>query len=192
MSKTKQKIDVGGPRADAVQRRQRVVRGVGVLVRQYVEIQSFRGQFAREILQGLDLRRRQTEPAQPVGAGAAQRVMVKRIERGADAGPDRRGAGGGELLAADDRGQASIAGLAAAQRRHARNLKYRFEPRILFYQDVDGLFEVDLGVEVDDHCDLKASCPVKEINATPRFPFCAEPERLSASRPRLLGVAEFR
>ena len=39
-------------------------------------------------------------------------------------------------------------------------------------------------------------CRVKpgndEINAATRFPLCAEPERLSASRPRLFGAAEFR
>ena len=34
--------------------------------------------------------------------------------------------------------------------------------------------------------------PAKEINATTRFPICAEPERLSPSRPRLFGVAELR
>ena len=99
--------------------------------------------------QGFDLRRRQSEPAQPVGARLAQRVMVKRIERGADAGPDRRGAGGGQLLAADDRGQAGITGLAPPQRRHACDLEYRLQPRVLLHQRVDGLFEVGLGVEVE-------------------------------------------
>ena len=77
MAEAKQQIDVGGPRADAVQRGQRVVRGVGVLVGQHVEIEPFGGEFAREVLQGLDLRRRQSEPAEPVGAGAAQRVVVE-------------------------------------------------------------------------------------------------------------------
>src|SRR5664279_1349585 len=38
---------------------------------------------------------------------------------------------------------------------------------------------------------LKPSCPAKEINAT-RLPLRAEPERFSASRPRLFGAAEFR
>ena len=85
--------------------------------------------------------------------------MVKWIERGADAGPDRRGAGGRELLPADDRGQAGIAGLAAAQRRHARQLKYRLEPRVLLNQRVDGLFEVGLGVEVDEHCRINLLGP---------------------------------
>ena len=47
MAEAEQQIDVGGPRADAVQRRQRVVRGIGVLVRQHVEIQPSGGDFAR-------------------------------------------------------------------------------------------------------------------------------------------------
>mgnify|MGYP003693983467 CR=1 FL=1 len=77
MAEAEQQIDVGGPRADAVQRRQRVVRGVGVLVRQHVEIQPLGGEFARDVLQRLDLGRRQTEPAEPVGARLADRVMVE-------------------------------------------------------------------------------------------------------------------
>src|SRR3984957_20842654 len=108
MAEEKQETDVGGPGADAVQRRQRVVRGVGLLIGQCIEVEPFGGEFAREILQGLDLGARQSEPAQAVGASAAQGVMVKRIERGADAGPDRRSTGGGNLLAADDRRKAGI------------------------------------------------------------------------------------
>ena len=56
MAEAKQQIDVGGPGADAVQRGQRVVRGVGVLVRQHVEIEPLGGDLARQTLQGLDLR----------------------------------------------------------------------------------------------------------------------------------------
>ena len=33
---------------------------------------------------------------------------------------------------------------------------------------------------------------MSRVNAATRFPLCAEPERLSASRPRLFGAAEFR
>ncbi len=99
----------------------------------------------------LILARRQSEPAEAVGAGAAQGVVVKRIERGADAGPDRRRTRGGNLLAADDRRQTGITGLAPPQRRHARELQYRLQSRILLDQRVDGAVEVGLGVEVDGH-----------------------------------------
>ena len=80
MAEAKQQIDVGGPRADAVQRRQRVVRGVGVFVRQHLEIQPFGGKFARECFERLDLGGGQSEPAEAIGAGAAQRVVMKRVE----------------------------------------------------------------------------------------------------------------
>jgi hypothetical protein len=55
------------------------------------------------------------------------------------------------LLAADDRGQTGKAGVTPPQRRHARQFKYGFEPRVLLKQRVDGAFEVGLGVEVEDH-----------------------------------------
>ena len=178
------------------------------------------------ILQGLDLGRRQPEPAEPVGAGLAQRVVVERIERGADAAPDRRGARGRQLLAADDRGKPGKARLAPPQRRHAREFEDRLQPRVLLDQRVDGVFEIGLGVEVDGHCwmvnflvvmrgldprihlqSLEDGCGRRQVtslrrqhmpgndeiaNAATRFPFCAEPERLSPSRPRLFGAAEFR
>jgi len=151
MAEAEQQIDVGGPRADAVQRGQRVVRGVGVLVRQHVEIEPLGGDLAGEILHGLDLRRRQAEPAEPARARLAQAVMVERIERSADSGPDCRSTRGRQLLAADDVGQSGKARLAPPQRRHARDLEHRFEPRVLLDQRVDGRFEVGLGVEVEGH-----------------------------------------
>jgi hypothetical protein len=58
MAKAKQQIDVGGPRADAMQRRQGVMRGVGVFLRQHIEVEPFGGEFAGEIFQGLDFRGR--------------------------------------------------------------------------------------------------------------------------------------
>ena len=192
MAEAEQQIDVGGPRADAVQRRQRVVRGVGVLFRQHVEVQPLGGEFARDVLQRLDLGGRKPEPAEAVGARLADGVVIERIERGREASPDRRGTRGGELLAADDRGQAGKTRLALPQRRHARQLEDRLQPHVLLDQRVDGVFEIGLAVEVDGHCPLKPSCPAKEINAATRFPICAEPERLPPSRPRLFGAAEFR
>ena len=76
--------------------------------------------------------------------------MMERIERGAEPGPDRRGAGGGQLLAADDRGEAGKAGLAPPQRRHARQLEYGLSRGSCFTSAWIGVFEVGLGVEVDE------------------------------------------
>jgi hypothetical protein len=93
MAQAKQQIDIGGPRTDAVQCRQLVVRNVGVFIRQRVEIEALRGDFARETFQGLDLGRGQSEPAEALSAGAAQRIVMKRIECSRQARPDRGGAG---------------------------------------------------------------------------------------------------
>ena len=84
MAEAEQQIDVGGPWADAVQRCQRVVRGVGVLIGEHVEVQPFGGEFARDVFQGLDLGRRQPEPAEPIGARLAQAFGIERIERRAE------------------------------------------------------------------------------------------------------------
>ena len=102
MAEAEQQIDVGGPGADAVQRGQRVMRGVGVLFRQYVEVQPLGGQFARDVLQRLDLGGGKTEPAETVGARLADGIVIERIERFRQPSPDRPGACGRQLLAADD------------------------------------------------------------------------------------------
>ena len=77
--------------------------------------------------------------------------MMKRIERGRDPAPDRRGARGRELLAAHDRGEAGKTRLALAQRRHAGARKDRPQPRILPDQRGNGVVKVGLAVEVDGH-----------------------------------------
>ncbi len=154
MAEAEQQIDVGGPRADAVQRRQRVVRGVGVLFRQHVEVQPLEMEFARDVLQRLDLGAGQAEPAEAVGAGLADGVVIERIERRREPAPDRRRARGRDLLAADDVRQSRKPRLALPQRRHAREFEDRLEPLVLLDQRVDGVFEVGLGVEMDGHCTL--------------------------------------
>src|ERR1700721_315275 len=123
MAEAKQQIDIGSPGADAVQCRQLVVRNVGVFIRQRVKIEALRGDFACETFQGLDLGRRQSEPAETLSTGAAQRIVMKWIECSRKAPPDRSRAGSGQLLAADDRGETRIAGDAAPQRGHAGKLK---------------------------------------------------------------------
>ncbi len=98
-----------------------------------------------------DLRCRQTKPAEAVSAGTFQLLMIERIESRADTAPNRGGGRRGELLAADDGGEAGKARLAPSQRRHACKIQHRPEPRIEFHQRLNGLFEVGLRVEVDCH-----------------------------------------
>ena len=62
------------------------MRGVGVLVGEHLEVEALGSNLAREIFQRLDFRRRQAEPAQAIGAGAARRLVVEWIERGGSYG----------------------------------------------------------------------------------------------------------
>ena len=151
MAKAEQQIDVGGPRADAVQCRQRVVRGVGVLFRQHVEVQPLQLEFSGDVLQRLDLGPGQAEPAEAVGAGLVDGVMIERVECRREPAPDGRRTRGRHLLAADDVRQTRKPRLALPQRRHACQLEDRLEPFILLDQRADGVVEVGLGVEVDGH-----------------------------------------
>src|SRR5690349_5802902 len=68
--------------------------------------------------------------------------MMERIERSLHPAPDRRGARGGELLAAYDRRKPGKARLALAERRHAGARKDRLQPRILPDQRGDALVKV--------------------------------------------------
>ena len=86
-----------------------------------------------------------------LGSDLGQGVVVEGIERREQAGADGGGAGGGKLLAADDRGKAGKTRLALAQRRHAGAFQDRLQPRVLPHQRMDGAFEIGLGVEVDGH-----------------------------------------
>ena len=151
MAEAEQQIDVGGPGADAVQRGQRVMRGIGIFFRQYVEVQPLGRQFARDVLQGLDLGGGKTESAEPVGAGLADVIMVERIERFRQPPPDRPGTRRRQLLAAHDRSQAGKTRRALPQRRHARQLEDRLQSPVLPDQRSDVVFEIGLAVEVDGH-----------------------------------------
>src|SRR6185437_7604891 len=173
MAEAEQEIDVGGPRPDAVQRGQRVMRRIRVLVGEDVEIQPPGGEFARDVFQGLDLGRRQPEPAESLGARLTQALGMKRIERGREARPDCAGAGGRKLLAGDDMGEARETRLAPPQRRHARQFEHGFEPRILPEQRVASVFEVGLGVEVDGHeCNVGLSFSSWPGLSRPSTSFC--------------------
>ncbi len=50
MPKAEQQIDVRGPWADAMQLRQRRVRGIGVFFSQYVEVETLVAEFSRDEL----------------------------------------------------------------------------------------------------------------------------------------------
>ncbi len=151
MSKAKQQIDIRSPRTDAMQLRQRRVGGIGVFFSQHIEAETLVAEFSRDELQRLDLRRGQTQSAEPISTCAFQLLMIERIESGTDATPDCGCGRRRELLAADDSGKSGKARLALAQRRHACNLQHWSKSRIELDQPLDGLFEVGLRVEMDCH-----------------------------------------
>ena len=83
MAEAEQQIDVGGPRADAVQRSERVVRGVGILIRQHVEVQwlpavSSRAMFFSVLILAAD----RPSQAEAVGTRLADDLVIERIEGG--------------------------------------------------------------------------------------------------------------
>jgi len=63
-----------------MQRRQDAVRFVGVGIRERVEVQALFRNFPGDVLERLDLGRRQSKAGQPVGAGAEQRVVMKWVK----------------------------------------------------------------------------------------------------------------
>jgi hypothetical protein len=113
------------------------------------KIQPVGGEFARDVLQRLDLGSGQAEPAEPVGARLADGVMIERVEGRRKPPPDRRGACGRHLLAADDVREPRKARLALAQRRHAGLRQDRLQPRVLLHQRLHGVFKVGLVFEAD-------------------------------------------
>jgi len=67
VAEAEQQIDVGGPRADAMQRRQCGMGKVGLLLAERAEIEALGCKLARQRLQGFDLGGREAEPCQPRG-----------------------------------------------------------------------------------------------------------------------------
>jgi hypothetical protein len=147
VAEAEQEINVGGPGPDAMQRGQSGVCLVGFHGGDGVEIDMASGDGLADFLDGLDLRPRQTEPGQLVGAGQSHRVVVERIERREQPPPDRRGACGRELLTADDRAQAGVTTFAAANSGHAGFGEHRLPARVLLDQHADSHFQIRLGVD---------------------------------------------
>ena len=82
MAEAEQEINIGGPRADAMQRGQRGVRDVGIHIADRVEIDAALGDGLSDLADRFDFRRGKAKPLELVGACTAHRVMMKRIEGG--------------------------------------------------------------------------------------------------------------
>src|SRR5690348_14248304 len=93
--------------------------------------------------------------------------------------------------------------LATSQARHPRGAQHRLQSQVQLHQRANGVVEIGLAVEMLGHCraflivmrglDPRVHLISKQSNASPamtrsnatRIPLRTEPERLSASRPRL-------
>jgi hypothetical protein len=117
MAEAEQEVDIGRPRPDPLHRRQV---GVSLIRRHRGEIAepqaSLRGR-RREGAQGRELGTGQARRPQGLVRGGRDRLGRDGAEPGLETRPDGRGAGGGELLAVDDRGEGGETGLALAQAR---------------------------------------------------------------------------
>ena len=146
IAEAEQEIDVGGPGADAMQRGQRRVGLIGLHRGDGIEIDVALGNGLADFLDRLDLGPRQAEPRELIPAREPHRIVMEWIERREQPRPDRRGAGGGKLLAADDGAEPGIAALAAADRRQAGFGENRLPARVLLEEDADGCIQIGLGV----------------------------------------------
>ncbi len=102
MAEAGEKIDIGGPGADAMQRGQRGVGVVGGKVREAFEDKPLARDRTGDRFEGTDLGGGKAEPRQPRRSRAQQARGVERIECRGKPAPDRGGARGRELLRHDD------------------------------------------------------------------------------------------
>ena len=124
-------INIGGPRADAMQRGQRGVRDVGIHIADRVRDRCGPGRRPLPIsLDRFDFRRGKAKPLELVGARTAHRVMMKRLEGGEQPVADCRGGRGRELLPANDGAQPGKARFAPAQAESAGFFGDRRKARI--------------------------------------------------------------
>jgi hypothetical protein len=106
------------------------VRCVGIHIADGDEVDLALGDRLGDFTDRLDLRRRQAEPFELVGARLAQRVVVEWIERREQPGANRSGRRGRELLPANDGAQAGKARFAPAQAEGAGLLGDRRKTRV--------------------------------------------------------------
>jgi len=148
MAQTKQQINVGGPRADAMQRGEHAMGFVGRQIDQAGKIEfAFVDGFG-EGFQGLDFAGGQPGAHEFIAAGTQDRRVIQWVERGGEPAEDRLGAGGRELLRDHDRGEAGKAIRASPQRRTAGDRQDLSEPRIRGKKTGEGPIEIGFGVNV--------------------------------------------
>ena len=91
--------------------------------------------------------------------------MVERLERRKEPVADRGGAGGGQLLAADDGAEAGETRLASPQREDAGFRRDGDEPRVLRDQSGEGGAQIVITVEEERHA-ISSSAKADDLGST--------------------------
>jgi hypothetical protein len=130
-----------------VQRGENLVRLVGVLFAQGVEVEPSGANLRGEEFERFYLGGRQSKLPEASGGSAADGVVVKWIVRNTQTIPDRVRAGRRQLLSDYDSRETGKSRLTFAQRRHTGGGEDRAQSRIPFYQCLDRAFEVGLRLE---------------------------------------------
>ena len=147
MAEAEQEIDVGGPRADALDRGQPAVgfrAGKGDEVVEVEAVERGGGDGAERP----DLRRGKSRRAE-IGVARSGEILGAAVGKGGgEAVPDRRGARHRELLADDDAGEPDEAGRAATERHLAGDADDLAEPPVALAEVGQPLG--DVGLALDD------------------------------------------
>jgi len=151
VTEAEQQIDIGGPRPDPVQGDECLMRDIRLALGDRVEIEFALFERMRDRLDRFDLGRGKSEPAELVGARAAQRLGMERIEGALQPAPDRARTLGRQLLAADDAGEAWKSALSAAQIRLPGLIEHRRKARVRDQEQGRRGGQIGLGVEEVGH-----------------------------------------
>ncbi len=151
MSEAEQQVDIGRPRADAVDGAQCCMSRLGRQAGKRVAVEPARGDRLGDLLERADLRRGKAEPGEPARPRPDQGLGREGVIGRRQPPPDRIRARGGKLLRHHDASKPGKAAGPAAQRQPARHRRHRFEARVGGEQRGQSGFDVGFGVDAAGH-----------------------------------------
>ena len=151
MSQAEQQVDVGSPRTDTMDGAERLMCGIRRHIRQRFAIEYTAGDGPGDLLEGADLRSRQTEPTEPVGSRFYQALWGERIIGGGEPTPDRTGARGRKLLGDHNAGYSGKSPRPSPQRQGSGDGRHLGKPRVGRNQRVKPCGDIGFGVDAAVH-----------------------------------------
>lgn len=148
MAETRQQVNIGGPRPDAVDRGQCGVSIFGSKFAERLKRKLTALDRAGDFLQRADLGRRQSEPRQARRPRAQDRGRIERIKCRSEPAPDRTGACRRKLLRDDDGGQSGEAVRPPPQQRPSGFGRQVGKARINGSERGERRVEIGFGVDV--------------------------------------------